>query len=242
MRLARALGCVVAAGSLALTTAILFRSRRSPRRSRSASCTCWRSCSCRRSGASGSAWRPASRPHLLQLLPHPAHRPVHDRRGRELGRAGRLPRRRRRRRRRSRTPPRSRAREAEQRRREADLAAELARLLLGTPDPRAALPARRPSASPRRSEVDSAAVVLERVDRRRAARGDPARRARPLVVPAAAADQARERVAPALEALLAAALEREELHARGGRDPALRRSDDIKTAVLRSVSPTCARR
>jgi Domain of unknown function (DUF4118) len=34
----------------------------------------------------------------------------------------------------------ARAREAERRRREADLAAELARLLLGTPDPRAALP------------------------------------------------------------------------------------------------------
>ena len=57
-----------------------------------------------------------------------------------------------------------------------------------------------------------------------------------LVVPAAAEDVARERVAPALEALLWAALERERLTAEVVETSALRRSDEIKTAVLRSVS------
>jgi len=55
-------------------------------------------------------------------------------------------------------------------------------------------------------------------------------------VPVAAADVARERVAPALEALLAAALEREALTREVVETDALRRSDEIKTAVLRSVS------
>ena len=57
-----------------------------------------------------------------------------------------------------------------------------------------------------------------------------------LLVPAAAEDVARERVAPALEALLAAALEREALTREVVETSALRRSDEIKTAVLRSVS------
>jgi two-component system sensor histidine kinase KdpD len=129
----------------------------------------------------------------------------------------------------------TRAREAERRRREADLAAELARLLLGSPDPRAALPgaAKRIADA---LEVDSAAVVLG------PAEGDERHAAIPLgdhgtlVVPVAAADVARERVAPALEALLAAALERERLTREVVETDALRRSDDIKTAVLRSVS------
>jgi two-component system, OmpR family, sensor histidine kinase KdpD len=129
----------------------------------------------------------------------------------------------------------ARAREAERRRREADLAAELARLLLGTPDPRAALP----GAAKRIADalaIDSAAVVLDRVqgDERRAA--IPLGEHGTLLVPAAAADLARERVAPALEALLAAALERERLTREVVETSALRRSDEIKTAVLRSVS------
>jgi two-component system, OmpR family, sensor histidine kinase KdpD len=130
---------------------------------------------------------------------------------------------------------RTRAREAEQRRREADLAAELARLLLGTPDPQAALAlaAKRIADT---LEVDSVAVVLG------PSAGDARHTAIPLgdhgalVVPIAAAEQARERVAPALEALLAAALEREQLTREVVETRALRRSDDIKTAVLRSVS------
>jgi two-component system sensor histidine kinase KdpD len=129
----------------------------------------------------------------------------------------------------------TRAREAERRRREADLAAELAQLLLGHPDPHTALAtaAKRIADS---FEIDSAAIVLEQVQ------GDERRAAVPLgdlgtlLVPSAAADVARERIAPALTALLAAALEREALTREVVETSALRRSDEIKTAVLRSVS------
>jgi two-component system, OmpR family, sensor histidine kinase KdpD len=130
---------------------------------------------------------------------------------------------------------RARADEAERRRREADLAAELARLLLGSA---AIEPALAPAAK-RIAEalsVDSAAVVLEHVE------GDDRHAAIPLsgigtlVVPGSAEDVARERVVPALEAILRAAIEREGLVREVVETSALRRSDDIKTAVLRSVS------
>jgi two-component system sensor histidine kinase KdpD len=130
---------------------------------------------------------------------------------------------------------RQRAEEAEQRRREADLAAELARLLLGSPEPRSALaPAAKRIADALR--IDSAMVVLEPVagDERRAA--VPLGQIGTLLVPTTAEGVARERVAPALEALLWAALERERLTAEVVETSALRRSDEIKTAVLRSVS------
>jgi two-component system, OmpR family, sensor histidine kinase KdpD len=134
---------------------------------------------------------------------------------------------------------RTRAGEAERRRREADLAAELARLLLGSPELRTALaPAAKRIADA--LELDSAALVLEaaRGDARRAAVPlcDGERRLGTLVIPTAAADVARERVAPTLEALLAAALEREALIREVVETDALRRSHEIKTAVLRSVS------
>ena len=134
---------------------------------------------------------------------------------------------------------RTRAREAQARRREADLAAELARLLLGSAALRETLPlaAERIAAA---LELESAALVLEAVagDECRAAvplRAD-GRRLGTLVVPAAAATVAGERVAPALEAVLGAALEREALVYERVETSALRRSDEIKTAVLRSVS------
>jgi two-component system sensor histidine kinase KdpD len=134
---------------------------------------------------------------------------------------------------------RSRAEEAERRRREADLAAELARMLLGSPELE---PALAPSAK-RIAEalsIDSASLVLEDApgDDRHVAvplRGGE-HRIGTLVVPATAADVARERVVPALEALLGAAVEREALVREVVETRALRRSDDIKTAVLRSVS------
>ena len=130
---------------------------------------------------------------------------------------------------------RARAQEAEDRRREADLAAELARLLLGTPEPRGVLaPAAKRIADALR--IDSAAVVLEPVESDERHAAVPLGTIGTLVVPAAAADVARERVAPALEALLAAALEREALTREVVETDALRRSDEIKTAVLRSVS------
>jgi two-component system sensor histidine kinase KdpD len=134
---------------------------------------------------------------------------------------------------------RARARDAQQRRREADLAAELARLLLGSPAPRTTLPVAAQRIADA-LELESAAVVLEPVngDGRRAAvpLRDGTRRLGTLVVPMAAATIASERVAPALEAVLAAALEREALINELVETSALRRSDEIKTAVLRSVS------
>jgi two-component system sensor histidine kinase KdpD len=104
---------------------------------------------------------------------------------------------------------RTRASQAEQRRREADLAAELARILLGGASVEAALP--------------------------------EAARAVGLPADAIAADgTVRGELAPAvraaLEALLAAALERDRLQAEVVETRALRRSDELKTALLRATS------
>jgi two-component system sensor histidine kinase KdpD len=137
---------------------------------------------------------------------------------------------------------RARTREAELRRREADLAAEMARVLLGGTTVEAALGvvARRLAET---LDLSSASIEL------RVVVGDDRRLALPLeagggrigtlLVPVTA-DQAgvrlRERIVPALEALLAAALEREALQEEVVETHALRRSDEIKTALLRSVS------
>jgi two-component system sensor histidine kinase KdpD len=137
---------------------------------------------------------------------------------------------------------RTRTREAVLRRREADLAAEMARLLLGGATVEAALGvvARRLAET---LDLKSASIELREVageDRRAAlALRDGDRRLGTLLVPADAAPataRLRERVVPALEALLAAALEREALQAEVVETEALRRSDEIKTALLRSVS------
>jgi two-component system sensor histidine kinase KdpD len=137
---------------------------------------------------------------------------------------------------------RARTREAELRRREADLAAEMARVLLGGTTVEAALGvvARRLAET---LELSSAAIELRDVqaDDRRIALPlhGPGGRLGTLLVPVDA-DRAgvrlRERVVPALEALLAAALERESLQEEVVETHALRRSDEIKTALLRSVS------
>ena len=55
-------------------------------------------------------------------------------------------------------------------------------------------------------------------------------------LPSAVRRRLEERVLPALEALLAAALERDRLQAEVVETSALRRSDELKTALLRSVS------
>lgn len=136
-----------------------------------------------------------------------------------------------------------RAEEAEQRRREADLAAEMAQLLL------------RGSALD-----DSLSTVGERVARalglqsavielgvNQAGEGEVgfplregARQLGTLVVPSAMAESTlsrlEQRVVPALEALLAAAVERDELLGDRVEAAALRRTDVLKTALLRSVS------
>jgi two-component system sensor histidine kinase KdpD len=138
---------------------------------------------------------------------------------------------------------RARSREAAERRREADLAAEMARLLLGG----RRLSEDLPTAAARLSQVlelPSAAIELEAVegDERRVAfplREGP-RRLGTLLVPSdtteATLRRLQERVVPALESLLSAALERESLLADVVETAALRRADVVKTALLRAVS------
>jgi two-component system, OmpR family, sensor histidine kinase KdpD len=138
---------------------------------------------------------------------------------------------------------RARTRDADERRREADLAAEMARLLLRGNSLAEALP----TAAARLAqalELGSAAIEMEAVE------GDERRIAFPLregtsrlgtlLVGAGASEtklrRLQERVVPALEALLSAALEREELLGGVVETAALRRADTIKTALLRAVS------
>jgi two-component system sensor histidine kinase KdpD len=138
---------------------------------------------------------------------------------------------------------RSRALEADQRRREADLAAEMSRTLLRGEDLRDALSvaAERLSAA---LDLPSAAIELEPVqaDERRLAfpLRDGASQIGTLVLPAGIPEptlgRIQERVVPALEALLAAALERDALLNDVVETRALRRSDVLKTALLRAVS------
>ena len=144
---------------------------------------------------------------------------------------------------------RTRAQEADARRREADLAAELAQVLLGglRVDEALALAAKLLAAA---IGVDGAALELEPVtptDRQIAfaltspgAPGRPGARIGTLVLPVTLSTTERERVAqrvvPALESILTAALHRAQLQAEVVETAALRRSDEMKTAVLRSVS------
>ena len=138
---------------------------------------------------------------------------------------------------------RARARDAQARRREADLAAEMARLLLRGNSLAEALP----TAAARLAhalELSSAAIEMEAVE------GDERRVAFPLregtsrlgtlLVGADASEASlrrlQERVVPALEALLSAALEREGLLGGVVETAALRRADTVKTALLRAVS------
>ena len=138
---------------------------------------------------------------------------------------------------------RQRAVEAEARRQEADLIAELARGLIagGDLDALLATTARRVALA---LGVDAAAL------RRGAVEGGPRQAAFPLrqegtqvatlLLPATidAALRARlvEHVVPSLEALMAAALQRDALQAEVVETAALRQSDVVKTAILRSVS------
>jgi two-component system sensor histidine kinase KdpD len=138
---------------------------------------------------------------------------------------------------------RARTRDAEARRREADLAAEMARLLLRGDNLSESLP----TAAARLAhalELSSAAIEMEAVE------GDERRVAFPLregttrlgtlLVGAdtseASLRRLQERVVPALEGLLSAALEREGLLGGVVETAALRRADTVKTALLRAVS------
>jgi two-component system, OmpR family, sensor histidine kinase KdpD len=138
---------------------------------------------------------------------------------------------------------RARAREAVERRREADLAAEMARLLLrGNP-----LGVDLPAAAARLAQalgLSSVRIETGTVegDERHLAfpLRDGARRLGTLLAPADAGEERlrrlQERVVPSLEALLSAALERESLLGDVVENAALRRADVVKTALLRAVS------
>jgi len=138
---------------------------------------------------------------------------------------------------------RARARDAEERRREADLAAEMGRLLLRGDDLGEALP----TAAARLAqtlELSSAAIEMETVEGDERTVAFPLRegtsRLGTLLVGAdtseASLRRLQERVVPALEALLSAALEREGLLGGVVETAALRRADTVKTALLRAVS------
>jgi two-component system sensor histidine kinase KdpD len=138
---------------------------------------------------------------------------------------------------------RARAREAIERRREADLAAEMARLLLrGNP-----LGVDLPAAAARLAQaLGLSSVTIEtgtvEGDERHLAfpLRDGGRRLGTLIAPADAGEERlrrlQERVVPSLEALLSAALERETLLGDVVENAALRRADVVKTALLRAVS------
>ncbi|MEA2201596.1 MAG: two-component system, OmpR family, sensor histidine kinase KdpD [Solirubrobacteraceae bacterium] len=137
-----------------------------------------------------------------------------------------------------------RSREAEQRRQEADLASEMAQLLLGTAELEGALEvaAQRLAAA---AGVNSAEISLDPLDDA----DDGAllfslqsaqRQIGTLLLEGTLSGTERvriaDRVVPSLESILAAALHRAELQAEVVETAALRRSDELKTAVLRSVS------
>jgi two-component system, OmpR family, sensor histidine kinase KdpD len=139
---------------------------------------------------------------------------------------------------------RARAAEAERRRAEADLAAALARELLAGAETAGALgtTARRVAEA---LAIPSAAIDLGSSDgdeRRRpfALRGADGEQLATLLVPRGLAadtiERLRSQVVPALEALVAIALRRDALQAEAVQTEALRRSDDVKTALLRAVS------
>lgn len=139
---------------------------------------------------------------------------------------------------------RTRALEAERRRGEADLAAGLAReLLRGTQTAAAlAVTARRVSEA---LAIPSAAIELGAMPGSERELPVPLRDAgneqiATLLVPgdlnADTMERVRAHVVPSLEALVAIALHRDAIQAEAVETAALRRSDDLKTALLRAVS------
>lgn len=139
---------------------------------------------------------------------------------------------------------RGRASEAERRRGEADLAASLARELLAGEETRAALraTARRVAET---LAIPSAAIEVGAVeaDARRIALallgpgGEQVATALvPRALPAEAMERLRAQVVPSLEALVAIALHRDAVQAAAVETEALRRSDELKTALLQATS------
>lgn len=139
---------------------------------------------------------------------------------------------------------RSRALEAERRRQEADIAAGLARELLAGAQTREALgvTARRVATA---MMMPSAAIELGTAagDHRRVAiplHGLDGGQIATLLIPRDLSpdvvERLRARVVPALEALVAIALDRDAMQAEAVETAALRRSDELKTALLQAVS------
>jgi two-component system sensor histidine kinase KdpD len=139
---------------------------------------------------------------------------------------------------------RARAREADRRRREADLAAGLAQELLagartevalgGTARRLAralAIPSARIELGTARASDRQVAIALQGRDE-----DQVATLLVPRELPAETMQRLTERVAPSLAALVAIALDRDALQAEAVETAALRRSDDLKTALLRAVS------
>jgi two-component system sensor histidine kinase KdpD len=136
-----------------------------------------------------------------------------------------------------------RGREAEQRRQEADLAAELAQLLLGTAELSEALQLAGEHLAVSLG-VRQATIALgadQPVDGMllfplRNGRRDVGTLCLAGELSEAERERIAERVVPSLQSLLVAAVNRAELQASVVENEALRRSDELKTAVLRSVS------
>ncbi len=138
---------------------------------------------------------------------------------------------------------RARTRDAQERRREADLAAEMARLLLRGNSLDEAL---RTAAArlAQTLELSSARIEMDARDGDERTVAFPLRegsaRIGTLLVGADTSEanlrRLQERVVPALEALLSAALERERLLGGTVETAALRRADVVKTALLRAIS------
>ena len=137
----------------------------------------------------------------------------------------------------------ARAEEAERGRREADLTAEMARLLLGGGRIEESLRAVAQRIA-EAYDLPSVSIELTWVD------SDQRRRAVPLIVDGnrigtvlvpssadpAVSDALQDRVVPALETLVGAARRRDELEAQTIETRALRRSNVVKTTLLRTVS------
>ena len=139
---------------------------------------------------------------------------------------------------------RARAEEAERRRREADLAAMLARELLAGERTQDALraTARRVAEALGLSSASLELGAAEGNARHVALplRGHDGQTVATLLVPrnlpADTAERLQSQVAPALAALVAVALHRDAVQAEAVETAALRRSDELKTALLRAVS------
>jgi len=130
-----------------------------------------------------------------------------------------------------------RAAEAERRRAEADLAADLARILLGERNLDDALVAAGERLG---AALGVGAASIRLADEPGIALWDGDRRIGTLDLPAGRppeeVDRIRRRVQPSLEALLSVRLARDRLQAEAVETAALRRSDDLKTSLLRTVS------